>query len=162
MNAEIDSLSIDLRKATQDKVTKFDLIRGKESTTPFWDIIVLSALDAPQKKLYEIQLKEKLARKELPLSPTYHVFHDPVGVKVGNGGGVISVIEDLQKIYNVDLKLKKVLILLSGGYSQRLPSASLLGKVFTALPLGKNFEKIFLLHSIKRNSKNKDFFLKKS
>ena len=145
MNTKIDSLSIDLRKATEDKVSKFNLIRGKESTTPFWDIIVLSALDAAQKNLYEIQLKEKLARKELPLSPTYHVFHDPVGVKVGNGGGVISVIEDLQKIYNEDLKSKKVLILLSGGYSQRLPSASLLGKVFTALPLGKIFSLIVAL-----------------
>ena len=143
MNTKIDYLSIDLRKATEDKVSKFNLIRGKESTTPFWDIIVLSALDAAQKNLYEIQLKEKLARTELPLSPTYHVFHDPVGVKVGNGGGVISVIEDLQKIYNEDLKSKKVLILLSGGYSQRLPSASLLGKVFTALPLGKIFSLIF-------------------
>ena len=136
MNVEIDSLSIDLRKATQDKVSKFNLIRGTESTTPFWDIVVLSALDGAQKHLYEIQLKEKLARKELPLSPVYHVFHDPVGVKVGNGGGVIAVLEDLQRIYNEDLKSKKVLILLSGGYSQRLPSASLLGKVFTALPLG--------------------------
>jgi len=132
----IDSLSNDLHKATQEKVKKFDLIRGKDASFPFWDIVVLSALDDAQKKLYEIQLEEKLGRKELPTSPKYHVFHDPVGVKVGNGGGVISVMDDLDKIYKEELKTKKILILLSGGYSQRLPSASLLGKIFTALPLG--------------------------
>ncbi|XP_066936214.1 fucose-1-phosphate guanylyltransferase-like [Clytia hemisphaerica] len=136
MEIQISSLSNDLHKATKEKVQKLDSIRGKESLFPFWDIIVLSALDEEQQRLYETQIKEKLSRKELPISPTYHVLHDPVGVKVGNGGGVISVLDDLSKIYQDNLKKKKVLILLSGGYSQRLPSASLLGKVFTALPLG--------------------------
>ena len=145
---EIDSLSNDIRNATQDKVSKFNSIRGKESTLPFWDIVVLSALDGAQKSLYETQLKEKISRKELPLSPVYHVFHDPVGVKVGNGGGVISVLDDLQNIYQEDLKTKKVLILLSGGYSQRLPSASLLGKIFTALPLGINYQQRYFFFFI--------------
>lgn len=132
-----DCFSKDLGKATEKKLKLFEQIRGKEGNlSHFWDVVVLSALDAAQKKAYETQLDEKLARKELPLLPKYHVIHDPIGYKVGNGGGVIAVLDELSKIYKDNLNTKKVLILLSGGYSQRLPSASLLGKIFTALPLG--------------------------
>lgn len=131
-----EKLSHHIHAATKQKIEQFDAIRGKEVNFPFWDVVVLSALDHTQQKLYEIQLKEKLERGELPKTPTYHVFHDPVGVKVGNGGGVISVMNDLKEIYDEKIKTLKVLILLSGGYSQRLPSASLLGKIFTAVPLG--------------------------
>ena len=136
-----DGISNDIRNATLHKIKLFEEIRNKESInpkeTPFWDVVVLSALDSPQKKAYELQLNEKLARKELPSFPTYHVIHDPVGVKVGNGGGVIAVIDELKKLYHSKLEQLKVLILLSGGYSQRLPSSSLLGKIFTCLPMGK-------------------------
>lgn len=136
IDSKVDVLSSELRTATLDKCKKFENIRGKTCEHPFWDVVVLSALDDAQKKAYETQLADKQLRKELPLSPAYHVVHDPVGVKVGNGGGVIAVLDELEKIYSEKLKTLKVLILLSGGYSQRLPSASLLGKIFTALPMG--------------------------
>ena len=136
----VEELSEDIQNATLHKIKLFEEIRSSEKChpdIPFWDIVVIGALDPPQKEAYELQLNEKLARKELPSFVTYHVFNDPVGVKVGNGGGVLAVVEELEKIYGEKLNELKVLLLLSGGYSQRLPSASLLGKVYTCLPMGK-------------------------
>ena len=132
----MDELSIILGAATLKKIKLFETIRGRYSNIPFWDVIVLTALDKEQQECYELQIKEKLKRSELPLSPAYHVFHDPPGAKVGNGGATLVVIEELEKIYQTRLNELKVLILHAGGYSQRLPSASMLGKIFTALPLG--------------------------
>ncbi|XP_012559770.2 fucose-1-phosphate guanylyltransferase isoform X1 [Hydra vulgaris] len=125
-----------IKNATFEKIVKFNKMRGKYSSEIFWDVVVLSALDCDQKNAFEMQIKEKIERKELPLSPTYHVMHDPVGVKVGNGGAVIAIIDELNQIYGEKLETLKVIIFLSGGYSQRLPSASALGKIFTALPFG--------------------------
>ena len=144
--ALFDSLSYELSVATLKKIKKFEEIRGKKSDIPFWDVVVLSALDDPQKKAFEHQLREKLARSELPLAPEYIVVHDPVGAKVGNGGGVIAALDELKKIYHEKINDLKILILLSGGYSQRLPSASLLGKIFTTLPMGKNLLATFFFY----------------
>ena len=106
---------------------------------PFWDIVVITALDEGQKHAYDIQLRSKLSRGELPLGVEYHVFYDPPGPKIGNGGSVLVTIGDLLKIYGEErLKHFKILMLPAGGYSQRLPNASVLGKAFTSLPYGKN------------------------
>lgn len=105
---------------------------------PFWDIVVITALDESQKDAYEIQLQSKLARGELPLGVKYHVFYDPPGPKIGNGGSVLVTIGDLLKIYDEKkLMNSKIIMLPAGGYSQRLPNASVLGKAFTALPIGR-------------------------
>ena len=134
-----------IRDATTEKMNKFDMMRGKYSSEVFWDVVVLSALDCDQKDAFEMQIKGKIERKELPLSPTYHIMHDPIGVKVGNGGAVISIIDELDQIYGEKLESLKVVVFLSGGYSQRLPSASALGKIFTALPFGNIYVYLFLI-----------------
>lgn len=130
--------SDNIRRSTADKLKLFESIRGKEvANTPFWDIIVITALDQSQRDAYDIQLQSKLSRGELPLGVKYHVFYDPPGPKIGNGGSVLVTIGDLLKIYNeVELMKYKILMLPAGGYSQRLPNASVLGKAFTALPTG--------------------------
>ena len=47
------------------------------------------------------------------------------------------VISELEKKYGLDKMSKwRILLLNAGGQSQRLPSASVLGKIFTALPFG--------------------------
>ena len=99
---------------------------------------MITALDESQKDAYEIQLQSKLARGELPLGVKYHVFYDPPGPKIGNGGSVLVTIGDLLKIYDEkELMNSKILMLPAGGYSQRLPNASVLGKAFTAVPIGR-------------------------
>ena len=47
------------------------------------------------------------------------------------------MLQELDKLYSAKLKTYRVLLLNAGGQSQRLPSASTLGKIFTALPIGK-------------------------
>ena len=54
----------------------------------------------------------------------------------GNGGSTFTSISSLLKIYGEDLYKKRVLLLHAGGQSQRMPSASVLGKVFSPVPLG--------------------------
>ncbi|NXE51464.1 FPGT guanylyltransferase, partial [Casuarius casuarius] len=85
---------------------------------------------------YKQQLAEKLRRKELPLGVRYHVFVDPPGPKIGNGGSTLHVLQCLENLYGDKWTSFTVLLIHSGGYSQRLPSASALGKIFTALPFG--------------------------
>lgn len=55
----------------------------------FWDLVVITAIDEDQKCCYEVQLKEKVLRRELPLS-VYHVFADPPGNKIGEYRSKIS------------------------------------------------------------------------
>ena len=55
----------------------------------------------------------------------------------GCGGSTLYVISELEKKYGLETLSKwRVLLLNAGGQSQRLPSASVLGKIFTALPFG--------------------------
>ena len=131
--------SNNIRNSTAEKLKLFESIRGKDvGDIPFWDAVVITALDESQKDAYEIQVQCKLDRGELPLGVKYHVFHDPPGPKIGNGGSVLVTIGDLLKIYDEEELLKtKIILLPAGGYSQRLPNASVLGKAFTALPIGK-------------------------
>ena len=89
---------------------------------------------------------------------------DPVGAKIGNGGATMHALEQLQEqvpkeqllkgnvrtwhtlcrggggdgCLCVDFHAAKVLMVHAGGYSQRLPSVSVIGKVFLALPSGKS------------------------
>jgi len=59
---------------------------GKEidlSTTQFWDVIVITASDEEQKKVYEIQIEDKLKRNELPKGIPIHISADPPGPKIG-------------------------------------------------------------------------------
>ncbi|NXN10576.1 FPGT guanylyltransferase, partial [Indicator maculatus] len=87
-------------------------------------------------RAYREQLGDKLRRKELPLGTRYHVCTDPPGPKIGNGGSTLHVLQCLEDLYGDKWTSFTVMIIHSGGYSQRLPSASALGKVFTAVPLG--------------------------
>lgn len=103
----------------------------------FWDVIAITAADEQQGLAYQQQLSEKLNRKELPLGVQYHVFVDPAGTKIGNGGSTLHSLQCLKNLYGDKWNSFTVLLIHSGGYSQRLPNASALGKIFTALPLGE-------------------------
>ncbi|XP_071511632.1 fucose-1-phosphate guanylyltransferase-like [Diadema antillarum] len=127
-----------IKKATEAKIKKFEAIRGKQIINfPYWDIVVITAADADQLTAYNLQLKQKLARQQLPLGIKYHVLKDPGDCKIGPGGSMMAALSWLQTIYNQTLFKKRVLFIPAGGFSQRLPSASLLGKIFTAVPCGK-------------------------
>uniref|UniRef100_A0A8D0L5X9 Fucose-1-phosphate guanylyltransferase n=1 Tax=Sphenodon punctatus TaxID=8508 RepID=A0A8D0L5X9_SPHPU len=112
-------------------------------TGEFWDVVVITAVDKKQELAYQQQLADKLKRKELPLGVHYHVFTDPPGPKIGNGGSTLHVLRCLEEQYGDKWKSFTIMLIHSGGYSQRLPNASALGKNFTALPFdqGERSEK---------------------
>ncbi|XP_004603403.2 fucose-1-phosphate guanylyltransferase [Sorex araneus] len=131
------SSDIALQEATQRKLRRFSELRGKPvAAGEFWDIVAITAADEKQELAYKQQLSEKLKKKELPLGVHYHVFVDPAGAKIGNGGSTLSALRCLEKLYGDKWNSFIILLIHSGGYSQRLPNASALGKIFTALPFG--------------------------
>ncbi|KYO36853.1 fucose-1-phosphate guanylyltransferase [Alligator mississippiensis] len=130
-------MSVPLREATQRRLARFAQLRGKTTCTgEFWDVVVITAADKKQESAYRKQLSEKLRRKELPLGVDYHVFVDPPGQKIGNGGSTLHVLQCLEELYGDKWASLTIILIHSGGYSQRLPNASALGKIFTALPFG--------------------------
>ncbi|XP_008112299.2 fucose-1-phosphate guanylyltransferase isoform X1 [Anolis carolinensis] len=133
----LSQAELGLQRATRERLEKFAKLRGKTvQPGEFWDIIVITAVDRKQEIAYQQQLSGKLKRKELPLGVHYHVFVDPPGPKIGNGGSTLHVLQCLEEHYDDKWDSLTVLLIHSGGYSQRLPNASALGKIFTALPFG--------------------------
>lgn len=135
---DFTDVSRKIKRETAKRIKLFDSIRGKEPSMPFWDIVVISACDETQKEAFTIQLEAKQQSNELPLGVDFHVFSDPPGPKIGNGGSTIVCIQELLKIYD-EKKLSscKIMLAHAGGYSTRMPNASVLGKVFTPLPWGE-------------------------
>lgn len=126
-----------LQKATREKIRKFNSLRAREvQPGEFWDVVVVTAADESQRDAYELQIRGKVDRRELPLGLHYKVFSDPPGSKIGNGGSTLYALQQLDEIYGKALSGLRVLLIHAGGLSQRLPSASALGKIFTAVPLG--------------------------
>jgi fucose-1-phosphate guanylyltransferase len=77
----------------------------------------------------------KKRRQEVPLFVEYIVISDPPGLKVGSGGSTLHSLENLlTTIGPDDLSKRKVMMIHAGGYSQRLPNQSILGKVLLTLP----------------------------
>ncbi|XP_061680302.1 fucose-1-phosphate guanylyltransferase [Syngnathoides biaculeatus] len=127
-----------LETATSEKLRKFNCLRGREvAGGEFWDVVVVTAADDWQKDAYELQIQAKMERKELPLGIPYKVFSDPLGCKIGNGGSTLHALQQLSDIYGTTLAKLRVILIHAGGWSQRLPSASALGKIFAAVPLGR-------------------------
>ncbi|XP_048353282.1 fucose-1-phosphate guanylyltransferase [Sphaerodactylus townsendi] len=134
VGAEAEAL---LQRATQKRLEKFADLRGKIVLPgEFWDVVVITAVDKKQEVAYQQQLSEKLKRKELPLGVHYCVLVDPPGQKIGNGGSTLHVLQCLEEHYGDKWDSLTVILIHSGGYSQRLPNASVLGKIFTSLPFG--------------------------
>lgn len=132
--------SVNISASTKSIYQQFNEIRGKskaEIPFRFWDVVVLTASDEDQKFAFECQIEGKLERKEIPNGLPYVVFSDPPGPKIGCGGATMHVIHQLSQMYGEKLDKLLVLIINAGGQSQRLPSASVLGKIFTVLPYGE-------------------------
>lgn len=114
-------------------------IRGKSITQckrKFWDVVLITTADKPQQEAFELQVEEKKKRAELPLDLPIHIVTDPPGIRIGNGGSTLTCLEFLESEYGPEMYSMKILIIHAGGWSQRMPSATILGKVFSLLPYG--------------------------
>ncbi|XP_075038028.1 fucose-1-phosphate guanylyltransferase [Mixophyes fleayi] len=126
-----------LQREAHRRLAQYSTLRGKEvEAGEFWDVVVITAADKQQELAYQQQIADKLTRQELPLGVRYHVFSDPPGPKIGNGGSTLYTLHRLLQLYPDELDSFTVMLIHAGGYSQRLPNASALGKIFTALPFG--------------------------
>ncbi|XP_047581473.1 fucose-1-phosphate guanylyltransferase isoform X2 [Lutra lutra] len=119
MAAALAPLGVTLREATQRKLRRFSELRGKPVTAgEFWDIVAITAADEKQELAYKQQLSEKLKKKELPLGVQYHVFVDPAGVKIGNGGSTLCALRCLEKIYGNKWNSFTILLIHSAPFLQ--------------------------------------------
>ncbi|XP_042808138.1 fucose-1-phosphate guanylyltransferase isoform X3 [Panthera leo] len=108
-------LGVALREATQRKLQRFSELRGKPvAAGEFWDIVAITAADEKQELAYKQQLSEKLKKKELPLGVQYHVFVDPAGAKIGNGGSTLCALRCLEKLYGDKWNSFTILLIHSG------------------------------------------------
>ncbi|XP_067948128.1 fucose-1-phosphate guanylyltransferase-like isoform X1 [Watersipora subatra] len=122
---------------------EYDKLRGDPSCcVEFWDVVVLTTSDAAQQSVYELEISDKLEHKQLPMRTKYHVIHDPPGCKIGSGGSTMYTISCLAKL-EPNWRKQKILLMHAGGSSQRLPSASVLGKAFITIPIGNRLYSMF-------------------
>uniref|UniRef100_T1JC87 GDP-fucose pyrophosphorylase domain-containing protein n=1 Tax=Strigamia maritima TaxID=126957 RepID=T1JC87_STRMM len=129
-----------IQKYMKELLTQYNLFRNaatcKNCKVPFWDLVAISARNEEQKKAFELQIEKKIGKKELPSDFPYAVFSDPEDTKIGNGGSTFHVLDCLHASYGGALLEMRILLIHAGGSSQRLPTASVLGKLFTPLPIG--------------------------
>lgn len=115
--------------------TFYKTLLQQESLKPniYWDLIVITSISNDQKHCYEKQIETKLNRNKLPAQFQYVVINDPDDFKLGSGGSTLNVIEKLYEKYKDSLFDMKILLIHAGGYSQRMPTCSILGKIFSAI-----------------------------
>jgi fucokinase len=108
-----------------------------------WDFVVLTAANEKQAQGY----RQELALAERAVGPTGAFFPaiqrtlvvpDPPGRRAGSGGATLAVLRALSEQFGLgvaELRKLRILLIHSGGASQRLPAYSPLGKIFAPLPL---------------------------
>lgn len=108
-----------------------------------WDFVVLTAANEKQAQGY----RQELALRQRAVGPTGAFFPaiqhtvvvpDPPGKRAGSGGATLGVLRALSEQFAIkpdDFQRLRILLIHSGGASQRLPAYSALGKIFAPLPL---------------------------
>ncbi|XP_059839660.1 serine/threonine-protein kinase TNNI3K isoform X2 [Hypanus sabinus] len=97
---------------TRRRLRAFQNIRGQEVRPgEFWDAVVITAADTGQEYAFLQQIASKLERRELPLGVRYHVFADPVGPKIGNGGSTLHALLRLEELYGDQLDGFRILLI---------------------------------------------------
>jgi fucokinase len=108
-----------------------------------WDYLVLTAANEKQAEGYrqELALRHRAAGPAGAFFPQVQrsvVVADPPGHKAGSGGATLGAVRALATQFDLDpsdFDRLRILLLHSGGMSQRMPMYSALGKIFSPLPL---------------------------
>jgi fucokinase len=108
-----------------------------------WDFVVLTAANEKQAQGYrqELELRHRAVGPTGAFFPELQrslVVPDPPGRRAGSGGATLAVMRTLfdgQGVRPADFDRLRILLIHSGGASQRLPAYSPLGKIFAPLPL---------------------------
>ncbi|MCC7351219.1 MAG: hypothetical protein IT446_11680 [Phycisphaerales bacterium] len=108
-----------------------------------WDFVVLTAANEKQARGYrqELALRHKAVGPAGAFFPPIQrslVVADPPGRRAGSGGATFAVMRALADQFGIkpaDFERLRILLIHSGGASQRLPAYSPVGKIFAPLPL---------------------------
>ena len=96
-------------------------MKSMKSSTPSFDLVVITAANAAQARGYRAQLKGRAG---------YRVVADPGGRRVGSLGATVNVLRHLPAA-------RRVLICHSGGDAKRTPAYAAQGKAFVPMPDGR-------------------------
>ena len=101
-------------------------------------IIIVTCSTAKQARAVESELKARQEMGVLPPDTLYVAVPDPSSVRIGSGGATLNALliaeELLSKKIVGSIADHKVVLIHSGGDSQRMPSQSVCGKAWSALP----------------------------
>lgn len=120
-----------------------DVLKNPSKYPRLFDVVVITAINSEQKSCYEHQLAIKLARNRLPARIPFRVISDPDEHKLNSGGSTLHTLASLatgswsdntsNSISPPPLSSLRILLIHAGGYSQRSPSCSVLGKLFSPI-----------------------------
>ncbi len=103
-----------------------------------WDYVILTVAGREQAAIFQAELDWRLENNLIPSESRYVVLPDPDGMRIGSGGATLHVMSYLAEQENQDninfFKGKRILVIHSGGDSQRIPQYSVSGKLFAPIP----------------------------
>lgn len=117
--------------------------RARAGRRPVWDAVVLTAANPSQAAAYRRELEHRRELGLLARECECWVLPDPPGPRVGSGGATLLALEALARhrtvggegsLLGFPFARRRVLLIHSGGDSQRMPAYGALGKIFTPLP----------------------------
>lgn len=132
-----------LRVAEQANQSAYlSALRG-QSREGTWDFLILTAANEPQSAGYQAELDARARTVGsggafFPARQRHLVVPDPPGRRAGSGGATFGAIRSLVRQFDLapeSLARSRILLIHSGGASQRLPMYSPVGKLFAPLAM---------------------------
>ena len=60
----------------------------------------------------------------------------------------MNTIDKLDEKFGIELETMRILLISAGGYSQRMPNATVLGKIFMTLPIGSHLYQVSVSYKL--------------
>ena len=102
-----------------------------------WTIVCVTASTEAQARAVEVELTERQKSGVFGQNVLFYAVPDPSNARVGSGGATFNALLTVQELISstpLTLDSVRVFMIHSGGDSQRLPSQSVCGKAWSALP----------------------------
>jgi fucokinase len=112
-------------------------IAGESSGVPWWTAVIVTAGSTRQADRYSDEIHRRREQEKVPPGVLYLVVPDLGDQRMGSGGATLNALRALGEQASLESwwANQRVLMIHSGGDSRRLPQYSLIGKLFTALPV---------------------------